>query len=72
VIERPVGTFPAPDGRQWRRSICSQSDPESDMSEIACKYLKEAYVLLDRHGKRVPFWGPEAEQDQIIEQQVSQ
>jgi hypothetical protein len=72
VIERPVGKLPAPDGRQWWRPICDPNLPESDMSEIACKYLKKPYVLLDRHGKQVPLWGPEAQQDTIIEQQVSQ
>lgn len=72
VIERPVGALSAPDGRQWRPSLCQEGDPDTDMSVNACKYLRPGYVLLDPRGKSVPLWGPEAEQEHIIEQQVSQ
>jgi hypothetical protein len=72
VIERPVSALPAPDGRQWRPRICDPEDPDADMSVTACKYLRFDQVLLDRHGKEVRLWGPDAQRDHIIEQQVSQ
>jgi hypothetical protein len=71
VIERPVGSLPAPDRRQWRPSVCDRNDPDADMSVAACKYLRPDAVLLDRNGTSIPLWGPEAHQDLIIEQQVS-
>jgi hypothetical protein len=72
VVERPVGSLPAPDGRQWRPRLCDRSDPDADMSVAACKYLSLSAVLLDRNGASVPLWGPEAQRDLIIDEQVSQ
>jgi hypothetical protein len=72
IIDRPVGVLPAPDGRQWRPSVCDSSDPDTDTSATACQYLRPGAVLLNGKGEGVPLWGPEAQQDLIIDRQVSQ
>jgi hypothetical protein len=75
VIERPIKSVPAPDGRQYQRSLCSQGpkDPDSDMSVAACKYLRfPGVVMLDRHGRGGPLYGTEAAQKIIIDHRVSQ
>ena len=67
IAPRPVYTLSDADQRQWRRSACESSDPETDTSTVACKYINEEMVFLGPQGERIPLWGPASQQDHILD-----
>jgi hypothetical protein len=54
VVHRPFDSLPQPDGRRWTPPPCERSLASArghgDTSVVACRYLAQPVVLLDKHG----------------------